>query len=183
MPRLYMVRHGRAASGAETADPGLDGVGRSQAEAVAKVLAPKGPLHILSSPLLRTRETAKPLAALWRREPVIVEAVAEIPSPPSVSLAERGVWLRQFMAGSWRNTDRWLAEWREQAIATLVGQREDGVIFSHYVAINVALGAATGDDRVVAFSPGNCSVTVFDTDGKALKLIERGSEASLTKVN
>jgi hypothetical protein len=57
------------------------------------------------------------------------------------------------------------------------------VIFSHYVAINVLMGAATGDDRVVAFSPENCSVTVFDTAGSTLKLIEKGSEAALTKVN
>jgi broad specificity phosphatase PhoE len=183
MPRLYMVRHGRAASGAETADPGLDELGRAQAEAVAKVLAPKGPLRILASPLLRTRETSKPLAALWHREPIIEEAVAEIPSPPGVSLAERGLWLRQFMAGSWRNADPWLAEWREHAIATLVAQREDTVIFSHYVAINVAFGAATGDDRVVAISPENCSVTIFETDGDALTLIEKGSEAPLTRVN
>jgi broad specificity phosphatase PhoE len=178
-----MVRHGRAVSGAETADPGLDELGRAQAEAVASVLAPLGPLRILASPLRRTRETSRPLAALWQREPIIEEAVAEIPSPPGVSLPERGLWLRQFMAGSWRDVDPWAAEWRENVVATLVGQREDAVIFSHYVAINVAFGAATGDDLVVAFSPENCSVTIFETDGDRLTLIEKGSEAPLTKVN
>ncbi len=57
------------------------------------------------------------------------------------------------------------------------------MIFSHYVAINVIAGAATDDGRVVVFSPDNCSVTVFETDGGKLALIEKGSEASLTKVN
>lgn len=183
MTRLYMVRHGRAASGFETADPGLDELGRSQADAVSKVLAPKGPLAILSSPLLRTRETAQPLAALWKREPVIEDAVAEIPSPRHMSLTDRVPWLRALMAGSWRGVDRDLAEWRERVISTLAAQKRDTVIFSHFVAINVAMGAAVDDEKVVVFSPENCSVTVFDTDGSRLSLVERGSEAPLTKVN
>ena len=183
MTRLYMVRHGQAAAGFDTADPGLDALGRSQAEAVSKVLAPKGPLPILASPLLRTRETAQPLAKLWKREPAIEHAVAEIPSPGHMSVTERVPWLRQFMAGSWRDADKGLAEWRARVIATLASQKADVVIFSHYVAINVAMGAALGDDKVVVFSPANCSVTVFDTDGARLSLVDRGQEASLTRVN
>lgn len=184
MARLYMVRHGQAAASFDSAtDPGLDALGKSQAEAVSKLLAPKGPLPILSSPLLRARETAEPLAEFWKRKPVIEEAVAEIPSPGHMSLAERGAWLRQFMAGSWRSADTGLAAWRERVIATLAVQKNDVVIFSHYVAINVAMGAAVGDDKVVVFSPANCSVTVFDADGARLSLVERGQEASLTRVN
>jgi broad specificity phosphatase PhoE len=63
MPRLYLVRHGRAAATfAEAADPGLDALGRSQAEAVAEKLAAIGPIALLSSPLARARETSEPLA-------------------------------------------------------------------------------------------------------------------------
>ncbi len=182
MSRLYMVRHGKAAAGFDHADPGLDDLGRSQAEGVAQVLAPRGPLAILSSPLARTRETAEPLAALWKREPVIEEAVAEIPSL-GLSVTERVPWLRAFMAGSWRSATPELAAWRETVINTLLALREDTVIFSHYVAINVAAGAAIGDDRVVCVSPENCSVWVFENAGGKLTLLERGAEASLTKVN
>ncbi len=182
MSRLYMVRHGKAAAGFDHADPGLDALGRSQAEAVAKVLSPRGPLAILSSPLARTRETAQPLAALWKREPMIEEAVAEIPSF-GLSVTERVPWLRAFMAGSWRGATPELAEWRETVINTLLAIGEDTVIFSHYVAINVAAGAAAGDDRVVCVSPENCSVWVFENEGGKLTLVEKGAEASLTKVN
>jgi broad specificity phosphatase PhoE len=183
MARLYMVRHGRAAAGfGESHDPGLDERGREQAETVAQELVARGPLLIVSSPLRRTRETAAPLAKLWRVEPVIEEAVAEIPSPTD-NLQQRVAWLREFMAGSWRNATPALAQWREEAIAALLGIREDTVIFSHYVAINVAVGAATGDERVVVFSPDNCSITMFENDGGALRLIEKGREAPLTKVN
>ncbi|HUJ48347.1 MAG TPA: hypothetical protein VLV55_14525, partial [Rhizomicrobium sp.] len=60
---------------------------------------------------------------------------------------------------------------------------EDTAVFTHYIAINVAIGAAAGDDRVVVFSPDNCSVTILETDGGVLRLIEKGREAPLTKVN
>lgn len=183
MPRLYMVRHGRASARfGEAHDPGLDEIGRTQAEDVAKVLAPRGPLAIVSSPLARTRETAAPLAKLWTREPIIEEAVAEIPSP-DVPLNERARWLSKIMSISWRAATPELAQWREDVIGSLTMLKEDTVIFSHYVALNVAMGAATGDDRVLVYSPDNCSVTIFENAGGKLALIERGREAPLTKVN
>jgi broad specificity phosphatase PhoE len=184
MARIYMVRHGKAEAGFGGAmDPGLDALGREQADAVAQKLKPLGPLPILSSPLARTQQTAMPLAKLWSAAPIIEPAVAEIPSPDGMGLEERVVWLRNLMGGSWRDVTPDLAQWREHCIATVAAVSQDTVIFSHYVAINVIMGAATGDDRVVAFSPDNCSVTVFGTDGETLRLVEKGTEASLTKVN
>lgn len=184
MTRIHMVRHGRAEAGfGESMDPGLDALARSQAEAVAEKLKTLGPLPILSSPLARTQQTAVPLAKLWNATPVIEDAVAEIPSPKGMTLEGRVAWLRKLMAGSWRDVSPELASWREHCIATVAAIQRDSVIFSHYVAINVIAGAALGDDRVVVFSPDNCSVTVFDTDGAKLTLVEEGQEASLTKVN
>ncbi len=182
MARLTMVRHGRASANfGDALDPGLDELGREQARVTAKRLAPSGPLTIISSPLKRARETAQPLAEMWKCEPVIEEAVAEIPSSAH-SLAERAQWLRGFMAGSWRDAPMELAQWRKNAIAALIALSEDAVIFSHFIAINVAAGAALGDGRVVVFSPDNCSVTIFENSGGRLTLIEQGHEAA-TKVN
>ena len=54
MTRLYLVRHGRAAAGWDTdPDPGLDPLGVHQAERMADELGPRGPLALISSPLLR----------------------------------------------------------------------------------------------------------------------------------
>jgi broad specificity phosphatase PhoE len=179
-----MVRHGKAEAGfGGGMDPGLDALGRSQALDVAERLRSLGPLPILSSPLRRTQETAAPLASIWNEKPVIEAAVAEIPSPKGMTLEERAQWLRNLMAGSWRSVPVELAEWREACIASVAGLSDDTVIFSHYVALNVIAGASTGDDRVVTFSPDNCSVTTFETDGVALRLVEKGGEAPLTKVN
>jgi broad specificity phosphatase PhoE len=99
-----------------------------------------------------------------------------------MSLSERAEWLRGFMGGSWRNASRELAQWREEAIAALAALKEDTVVFSHFIAINVAAGAAEGDDRVILFHPDNCSVTILDVENGVLRLVERGREAE-TKVN
>lgn len=184
MPRIYLVRHGHAAAGfGEDLDPGLDDAGRAQAAAAAERLKGLGPRLILSSPLKRAQETAAPLAAIWDRAPLIEPAVAEIPSPPGTGLKERALWLRELMAGSWRDVGPSLAQWREACVAAMAGLKQDAVVFSHYVAINVLYGAATGDDKVVAFSPAYCSITSFDNAGGTLRLLDKGSEASLTKVN
>jgi broad specificity phosphatase PhoE len=182
MARLYLVRHGRAAAGFDVADPGLDSVGRTQAKAAAKTLQPLGPLAILTSPLARTRETSVPLAKAWGREPVVETAVAEIPTPSRLNVTTRVPWLRKFMAGSWRDADRELAEWRERVLSTLKSISEDTVVFTHFIAINVGVGHALSDDRVAVFSPDNCSITVMDASPAGLRLVERGHEAS-TRVN
>lgn len=182
MAKLYLVRHGRAAAGFDVADPGLDEIGRSQAEQAAKVLEPLGPLRILTSPLARTRQTSKPLALAWRCEPAVEPAIAEIPTPSHLDVVTRVPWLRALMTGSWRDAGPELAVWRENVLATLGTLSQDTVMFSHFVAINVAVGHALGDDRVVVFSPDNCSITILENKAGRLRLIERGHEAT-TKVN
>lgn len=184
MPRIFLVRHGKAAAGfGEDMDPGLDALGHSQAAAAAERLKGMGPRLILSSPLKRAQETAAPLAKIWQRPPLIEHAVAEIPSPKGMSLEDRVTWLRKLMAGSWREAGPELAQWRAHCIAAIAALNEDAVVFSHYVAINVLYGSATGDDKVVAFSPDYCSVTSFDNAGGTLRLLDKGGEAALTKVN
>lgn len=189
MPTIYMIRHGEAASGWDAdMDPGLSDKGRAQSEAVAREIESRvgKKLPLISSPLRRCRETGEPLARLWSATPRIEPRIGEIPSPVE-NLKARGEWLRNFMAGTWEQALATqgaldLGAWRRGVATALNELTEDTVIFSHFVAINVAAGAATDDERVLSFQPDNCSVTVFETDGKILTLKERGREAE-TKVN
>jgi len=169
--RLHLVRHGRAAAGWEDDhDPGLDALGRHQAELAAARLAPLGPLPLVCSPLRRTQETAEPLAALWATPPTIDDRVAEIPSPTD-DLAERGAWLRGALAGTWTDLGADHVAWRERLLGALAGIEQETVVVSHFVAINAVIGAATGDDRLVVMAVGNASVTVVDHDGSAFHLV------------
>jgi broad specificity phosphatase PhoE len=176
--RLRVVRHGRASAGWDNhRDPGLDDVGRAQAAAVALTLAPLGPLPILCSPMRRTRETAEPLATAWDVEPLIDAAVGEIVAPAGVEMGERIAWLRRAMEGSWSDLGQHHETWRSGVVNRLMALTADTVVVSHFVAINAAIGAAVGDDRVVVARLDNCSVTVIDVVDGTLRLVETGREA------
>jgi broad specificity phosphatase PhoE len=176
--RLYLVRHGRATAGwSVDADPSLDDLGRLQAVEVADRLALLGPLPVVSSPLRRCRETAAALAARWGASVDVDQAVREMPSPDGVAIADRAEWLRVAGQGTWSALGERYTAYRDSVAARLVGCTADTVVFSHFVAINAAIGAATGDDRVVILSLDNCSVTVLDVDDGRLHLVEGGREA------
>jgi broad specificity phosphatase PhoE len=178
MTRIHLVRHGRAAAGwSVDPDPPLDELGEQQAVAVADRLAPLGSLPIVTSPLLRCRQTAQPLAARWSVEPRVEDLVAEIPSPDGVAMADRVEWLRTAMAGTWTQLGTRYTEFRDRAVAFLAGIERDTVVFSHFIAINAAIGAALGDDRLVLRSLDNCSVSVFECVSGRLQLVESGREA------
>ncbi len=178
MARLYLVRHGEAASTfADAVDPGLSTLGKEQAEAAAQSLKARTPLTLISSPLVRAQETAAPFAQLTKKPITIAEAVAEIPSP-GIPLGERRAWLMKIMAGTWRNEGKDLIHWRDGVTAFLSSLKQDTAVFSHFIAINVSVGAAIGRDDVVCFSPANCSITIMETTPGGLRLIEKGAEAS-----
>jgi broad specificity phosphatase PhoE len=182
MTTLYLVRHGKASTGwGQEKDPGLDDLGRIQAQAAARTLASLSPLVIITSPLKRARETCEPLCEIWQAEAKIELRVGEIRFP-SEKPADRVHWLKEVMADTWPNLGQDLRQWRQGVIDALVSINTDTVVFTHYIAINAAVGLATKDDRVVCFKPDNASITVLETKGNRLNLVMRGAEAD-TKVN
>jgi broad specificity phosphatase PhoE len=187
MARLYMVRHGRAAAGWDTAlDPGLDDIGAKQADVVAAQLAERigepRDVQVVSSPLRRCQETAMPFAVLAGIPVHIEPRIAEIPSPVGVVMGERTEWLRRVMNGTWsqvfdtdgdpyREFHRALVHWASSV-------QHDTVAFSHFVAINALIGRALDDDRVLIRSLDNASITTLHVGTKGeLTLIDGGSEA------
>lgn len=178
MTRLLLIRHAKPAANWDVADDaGLDPTGHAQAAALPVVLASRGPLPIVTSPLRRTLETAAPLADAWSMEPVVDPTVGEIASP-GVTMEERSSWLRVVMAARWADLDESLQSWRESLLAALVALPADTVVVTHFVAINTVVGACTGDARVLSFSPAHTSITEVDVADGALRLVERGAEAN-----
>ena len=92
-------------------------------------------------------------------------------------MADRTEWLRAAMDGTWTAMGERYTRFRDGVAASLSAVQADTVVFSHFIAINAAIGAALGDDRVVIRSLDNCSVTVVDADGGHLQLVEGGHEA------
>ncbi len=179
MTRIYMVRHGRASAGWDTAlDPELDELGQAQAWEVADQLQSLQLGNIITSPLLRCQQTAEPLAQMWKMVPQVHVEVSEIPSPKGVAMSDRIVWLRQAMQGTWSDLGSDYVAYRDCITDFVRGIQKDTVIFSHFIAINAVIGGVLGDDRLVIRSLDNCSVTIFERDTTGnLSLLQGGHEA------
>jgi broad specificity phosphatase PhoE len=176
MPRIYLVRHGEPASswGEADPDPGLSALGLAQAAHAAGVLAGLKVKQAMTSPLRRCMETAAAFEMEVGLSAVVVRDVAEVPTPAGI--VDRPAWLRGVMAGAWDDQPS-LAPFREGVIKRLLAQRSDVAVFSHYVAINAAVGAALGRAEVMVCKPAHASITILSNDGGELSLIEAGAEA------
>jgi broad specificity phosphatase PhoE len=144
---------------------------------MAVQLGSAGPMALVSSPLRRTRETADALAERWGTTAEVEPAVGELPSP-RIDDRDRPAWLRQQLAARWIELDDELQVWRAGVLDALRAQPHDAVVVTHYVAINAAVGAAAGDDRVVSFSPGYCSITELESSNGRLRVVSLGDEAA-----
>lgn len=176
---LFLVRHGEAAAGyAQHRDPGLSALGTEQAILAAQRLeamnlsAPR----VLASPLARAQETAAPFAETLSLRPQLETRISEIPAPDE-ALEARAPWLRKVMAGSVAGLPPAQQAWRDALLACLCEATAPTVFFSHFVAINLAVGAATASSAMVSFRPGNGSITHLQTDGDRLYLVALGDEA------
>ncbi len=189
MTQLYLVRHGQATKKwGDHLDPDLAPQGHVQAEQATQHIEqhlPR-PIKIVSSPMKRCRQTAAPLAALWQKKPQIAAEVIEVPSPNQYdgkSLANRTIWLQEIFNQNWSSLrdQSALITWRQNLLNWLLSCEQPQVVFTHFVAINVASGFACGDNRLISRWPDYCSMWVFETDGVRLNLVEAGREIE-TKV-
>jgi broad specificity phosphatase PhoE len=180
--RLILVRHGDAAAGwGDDLDPGLSERGKTQAGEAADALKPLGPLPIMTSPLRRCRETAAPIADQWNVSPTVERDIGEIQASDH-DLATRGPWLQSVLGSEWPQMPAEQQAWRDAVLARLLSLAEDVVVVTHFIAINVAIGAATFDARVVCHRVGNCSTTTFESDGSSLVLVAAPAEPERTEV-
>jgi len=182
MAHVHVIRHGKPAAtwGGTDEDPGLDTIGHAQANAVAETILalPERPTRVVSSPFRRCRETAEPLARALGVDLIIDPRVGEIPTPAALSHEERPAWLKQAFEGRWDEIlgDLDYVGWT-QGVAAALRDYPGAAVFSHFVALNAAVGVATGQAEVMAFRPDHCSRTVFEIDGDRLILVEKGREA------
>ena len=180
---IFLVRHGEAAaSWGQSSDPGLSVLGREQATQAAQVLRDSVPddVQLISSPLARARETAEPLATALSLPVAIADVFCEIPAP--VPLADRQVWLRQFMQEQWCDQPSPLLDWRAAAVQHLLGLRKPTTVFTHFLVINAIVGQVLERTETLCFWPDNASITRLRHTGKSLELVALGNEMA-TVVN
>ncbi len=159
---ITLVRHGKAAAGWEDADPPLDDTGRTQADVMASLVG-EGPRPLFTSPLRRARETAEAIERRWRIAATVEPGVGEVTAPME-GLEDRVAWIGPFLRGTYAEAGVVYENWRDSVLAVLGALPDGAVVVSHFVAINVAIGKAWADDRVMCQPVNNCSVTVVEID-------------------
>ena len=170
MTRLLLIRHAKPAANWDVSDDaGLDPTGRGPlaGRRAGRRARPARSASDRDVTVAAHPETAAPLADAWSMEPVVDPTVGEIASP-GVTMEERSSWLRVVMAAQWADLDESLQSWRESLLATLVALPTDTVVVTHFVAINTVVGACTGDERVLSFSPTHTSITEIEVVDGAL---------------
>lgn len=184
---IFLVRHGEAEAHWDAADdPGLSKRGREQADETARRLLDQlrpdiqPGLRLISSPLQRARETARPLAEALDAKVAVSEPFREIPTP--VDRGDRQAWLNAIARQRWDEQVPMVRDWRRDLLAALRRVREPAVVFTHFMVLNAIVGELTGNDRVVCFLPDNASVTTVRWRRDDLELIELGRQFR-TRIN
>ena len=180
---IYLVRHGEASAHWDLADdPGLSELGQRQAAATARRLLEQvdPDIRLVSSPLQRARETARPMARALAADVAIAEPFREIPTP--VERGDRQSWLNAIARQRWGEQEALVRDWREALLGRLRQVSEPTVVFTHFMVLNAIVSELTGDGRVVCFLPDNASVTTVRWAGDDLKLVELGRQFR-TRVN
>ena len=190
MHRIILIRHGEAAKTPTNADPGLTELGHQQARALAGVLeeqfANPESVSLISSPKTRALQTAIPLAQRWGKDVEETEAVIEIPSPEGLPLAQRGQWIKDFLAANWSDLSPVQEIWRENLIRYLKQLETPHtsaaipttLVFCHFMVINSVVAHIRDDDRVSQFHPDYTSRTEIVLENNQLSLRELGAEKS-----
>jgi len=107
--------------------------------------------------------------------------VSEVVAPAGVG--NRRAWLRQNFPWDeggarrrWADVDPALLKWRDDVTNAMRAVRDDSAVFSHFIAINVIVGAATGAEETMVFRPGHASITELALDAGALRVVSLGAE-------
>ncbi len=178
---IYLIRHGEAAQAWDEApNPGLSENGQHQAVSLANEYLPSvvgGDFQLVSSPLLRAKQTAFPFQLAFGHPPIINPNIAEIPSP-GVALKDRRNWLKALFTKKINELEQPQLDWRNNIIESISTIEKNTLIFSHFMTINAIVGWITGDERVVSYYPNYCSITQIEKIGNQFFIKSLGKELS-----
>ena len=182
MVRIFLIRHGEPAGAwGMVDDPGLSARGMAQARTAAEAIAGLGPVTLVCSPLRRCRDTAATAARLLRRPCAIDVAVAEVRTP--AGLADRRAWLQRTFAWRadaspvlWSSVEQETRAWRDELLRAAQAWDSDVAVFTHFIAINVIVGAALNSEGTLVCRPDHASITEVVNEHGALKLVKLGAQ-------
>lgn len=182
MSRLFLIRHAQpeAMWGGDNNDPGLTKAGKAEADAAAQLMGPRGAMKIISSPLKRAKDTAAAIASVVGGPVTIDPRIGEVAAPAGTRdrrqwLVEMFPWGDLATMRKWSQMDPALQQWRQGVLQAATSQTEDAVFVTHYIAINVIVGAAMKSDYTIVCQPEFASISELVVEDGQLIMFFRGT--------
>lgn len=186
---LLLVRHALPARVVRDdglpADPHLSEYGLLQAQRIAEWLAREPLTALVTSPLLRARQTAAPLAEVHGLEPQVVDGVAEMDAESSAYIPTEELTGEELAAtmAEWGD-ESFLAPFQARVVAAIrgvVAANKGGTVavVCHGGVINATVGWILGLDRFMVFDVTYTSVTHIRTNGTTWTIRSLGEAGHL----
>jgi broad specificity phosphatase PhoE len=171
--QLILLRHGQPLrrEGNDEANPPLTELGHRQAEILSSHLARERPQILISSPLMRARQTAVPTQKRLGIPLLIEDAVAEVDAEGAqyvhvedLRTAGGETWA-QFLRDPIATLGGDEASFRSRVLngfdSILKSNSEQGcvAVFTHGFPINILLAHILGIDEITRFLPAHGSIT------------------------
>jgi broad specificity phosphatase PhoE len=150
--QLIFIRHGKPEIVGGDNDPALSAVARSQAGRLAAFIARERIGRVVSSPLLRARETAEPTSRILGIEAEIVDLRRDPVAWPKFMADPIG-----FCGGDPVAFTRAVLDAVQDLFMRGLDQKL--AVFTHGLPINIVLSHALGLERITYFVPHYCSIT------------------------
>ncbi len=174
--------------GEEAADPELSEIGRQQAERVADVLEKADIDHIVSSTMLRARQTAAPLAGRLGLEVELLDDIKEsdhrsrsyVPleeisaDDPDTAHYFQGDLMDTIFSDGYENFEARVTRGFTHIIDNNPSKRV--VVFCHGMVTNVFVKTILRFEEVFAISPDYCGITRVQASGSGVRTVRSVNE-------
>ena len=166
---ITLIRHGEAAgSWSENLDPGLSVNGIDQAKSLSldNTNDYLKDYDFISSPRLRAIETSHFLARKFNKKVKINDIFDEIPSE-GIKLEDKIDWLKKISSMPFKDLPNSVIDWQERIIKEILSFKQNSVIFSHFMVMNIVFGYINSSSKLLSFYPDYTSsikVTLKDNE-------------------
>jgi len=190
---LFIIRHGRPVrhvvkEGEGSADPELSEVGLHQAERVADLLETVGIDHVVSSTMLRARQTAAPLAGRLGVTVELLDDIKEsdhrsrsyVPSEeiraddPDTAHYFEGDLMDTIFSDGYDNFEARVVRGFKHIIESNPSKRV--AVFCHGMVTNVFIKTILRFEEVLAIAPDYCGVTRVQASGTGVRTVRSVNE-------
>tara|TARA_B100000029_G_scaffold516695_1_gene632826 strand:- start:9062 stop:9625 length:564 start_codon:yes stop_codon:yes gene_type:complete len=158
---IYLIRHGETQyAWDQDNDSPLSSDGCLQSEELIEKLNNDDltSFDLISSPKKRARQSAAPLSKFLDKAVVINDVYVEIPFS-GIKQEQKNEWLNNIMHMNIAKLPKEIKAWRNNILNEIKDSKQNKIIFTHFMVINVIAGDYYKNKSLLYFYPDYLSIT------------------------